>query len=175
MTLSFWNGVHWHRFIYVEHVFVKPHKIRFLPQDDNVWQPKDRRSRKMHPPLELYFKQFSLPKGDCRRCMANNLMFSTCTHAGLNWFRLLTEGQDKPLHWCGNVASWTVNMSIYCETQSHSVHWLSSPIFPCLSVSMVTSPFISIVWYFRPYKLYIFWKLIIWWWHWPRRRLTKGL
>ena len=123
--------------------------------------------------LELYFKQFSLPKGDCRRCMANNLMFSTCTHAGLNWFRLLTEGQDKPLHWCGNVASWTVNMSIYCETQSHSVHWLSSPIFPCLSVSMVTSPFISIVWYFRPYKLYIFWKLIIWWWHWPRRRLTK--
>ena len=142
VTLSFWNGVHWHRFIYVEHVFVKPHKIRFLPQDDNVWQPKDRRSRKMHPPLELYFKQFSLPKGDCRRCMANNLMFSTCTHAGLNWFRLLTEGQDKPLHWCGNVASWTVNMSIYCETQSHSVHWLSSPIFPCLSVSMVTSPFI---------------------------------
>ena len=133
MTLSFWNGVHWHRFIYVEHVFVKPHKIRFLPQDDNVWQPKDRRSRKMHPPLELYFKQFSLPKGDCRRCMANNLMFSTCTHAGLNWFRLLTEGQDKPLHWCGNVASWTVNMSIYCETQSHSVHWLSSPIFPCSS------------------------------------------
>ena len=83
--------------------------------------------------LELYFKQFSLPKGDCRRCMANNLMFSTCTHAGLNWFRLLTEGQDKPLHWCGNVASWTVNMSIYCETQSHSVHWLSSPIFPCSS------------------------------------------
>ena len=59
----------------------------------------------MHPPLELYFKQFSLPKGDCRRCMANNLMFSTCTHAGLNWFRLLTEGQDKALHWCGNVAS----------------------------------------------------------------------
>ena len=38
---------------------------------------------------------------------------------------------------------------------------------------MVTSPFISIVWCFRPYKPYIFWKLIIWWWQWPRRILTK--
>ena len=28
---------------------------------------------------------------------------------------------------------------------------------------MVTSPFISIEWCFRPYKPYIFWKLIIWW------------
>jgi len=25
----------------------------------------------------------------------------------------------------------------------------------------------------RPYKPYIFWKLIIWWWQWPRRILTK--
>ena len=31
------------------------------------------------------------------------------------------------------------------------------------SVSMVTSPFISTVWCSRPYKSYIFWKLIIWW------------
>ena len=38
---------------------------------------------------------------------------------------------------------------------------------------MVTSPFISIVWCFRPYKPYIFWKLIIWWWQWPRRILTE--
>ena len=38
---------------------------------------------------------------------------------------------------------------------------------------MVTSPFISIAWCFRPYKPYIFWKLIIWWWQWPRRILTK--
>ena len=37
----------------------------------------------------------------------------------------------------------------------------------------VTFPFISTVWCFRPYKPYIFWKLIIWWWHWLRRRLTK--
>ena len=59
VTLSFWNGVHWHRFIYVEDVFVKPHKIRFLPQDDNVWQPKDRRSRKMHPPRALFQTIFS--------------------------------------------------------------------------------------------------------------------
>ena len=27
--------------------------------------------------------------------------------------------------------------------------------------------------YPRPYKPYIFWKLIIWRWQWPRRRLTK--
>ena len=37
----------------------------------------------------------------------------------------------------------------------------------------VTSPFISTSWCSRPCKPYIFWKLIIWWWHWPRRRLTK--
>ena len=52
----------------------------------------------------------------------------------------------------------------------------SSSIFTCLYVclwSSVTFPFISTVWCFRPYKPYIFWKLIIWWWHWPRRRLTK--
>ena len=54
------------------------------------------------------------------------------------------------------------------------VEWLTSTIFTCLFVvSMVTSPFISIEWCFRPYKPYIFWKLIIWWWQWPRRILTK--
>ena len=37
-----------------------------------------------------------------------------------------------------------------------SVHWLSSSIFTCLSVRMVTSPFISTVWCSRPYKPYIF-------------------
>ena len=45
-------------------------------------------------------------------------------------------------------------------------------LYVCLS-SSVTFPFISTVWCFRPYKPDIFWKLIIWWWHWPRRRLTK--
>ena len=45
--------------------------------------------------------------------------------------------------------------------------------FSCPSVRTVTSPFISTVWCFRPYKPYIFWKLIIWWWQWPRRILTK--
>ena len=35
------------------------------------------------------------------------------------------------------------------------------------------SPFVSTMWCSRPYKPYIFWKLIIWWWQWPRRRLTK--
>ena len=35
---------------------------------------------------------------------------------------------------------------------------------------MATSPFISIKWCFRPYKPYIFRKLIIWWWQWPRQR-----
>ena len=55
-----------------------------------------------------------------------------------------------------------------CETQSHTVQRLSSSIFTCSfvrpSVRMVTSPFISTVWCSRPYKPYIFWKLIIWWW-----------
>ena len=51
---------------------------------------------------------------------------------------------------------------------------LSSPIFTFrLVVSIVTSPFISIERCFRPYKPYIFWKLFIWWWQWPRRILTK--
>ena len=49
--------------------------------------------------------------------------------------------------------------------------WCSRPCKPY--VSMVTSPFISTVWCSRPYKPYIFWKLIIWWWQWPRQRLTK--
>ena len=38
---------------------------------------------------------------------------------------------------------------------------------------MVTSLCMSTVWCSRPYKPYILWKLIIWWWQWPRRRLTK--
>ena len=68
-------------------------------------------------------------------------------------------------------------MKFFCETQSHTVHWLSSSIFTCLfgrsSVRMVTSPFISTVWCFRPYKPYIFWKFNIWWWQWLSWRLTK--
>ena len=35
------------------------------------------------------------------------------------------------------------------------------------------SPYVSTIWCSRPYKPYIFWKLIIWWWQWPRRILTK--
>ena len=62
----------------------------------------------------------------------------------------------------------------HCESQQSLVDLLTSSVFTyCSFVSMVTSPFISIVWCFRPYKPYIFWKLIIWWWQWPRRRLTK--
>ena len=64
----------------------------------------------------------------------------------------------------------------HCESQQSLVDLLTSSVFTYCSsfvVSMVTSPFISIVWCFRPYKPYIFWKLIIWWWQWPRRILTK--
>ena len=48
----------------------------------------------------------------------------------------------------------------------------------CVCVSVCAhlwhpSPFVSTIWCSRPYKSYIFWKLIIWWWQWPRRRLTK--
>ena len=49
-------------------------------------------------------------------------------------------------------------------------------MYVCVSVcvsSSVTFPFISTVWCFRPNKPYIFWKLIIWWWQWLRRILTK--
>ena len=52
----------------------------------------------------------------------------------------------------------------------------SSSIFEYMSVRpspTVTSPFISTIWCSRPYKPYIFWRLIIWWRHCPRRRRTK--
>ena len=49
-----------------------------------------------------------------------------------------------------------------------SKDWVALFSLVCLfvrpSVRMVTSPFISTVWCSRPYKPYIFWKLIIWWW-----------
>ena len=66
--------------------------------------------------------------------------------------------------------------NMFCESQQSLVDLLTSSVFTYCSsfvVSMVTSPFISIVWCFRPYKPYIFWKLIIWWWQWPRQILTK--
>ena len=50
----------------------------------------------------------------------------------------------------------------------------------CPSVCLSVRPhlwhpfsFVSTIWCSRPYKPYIFWKLIICWWQWPRRRLTK--
>ena len=52
-----------------------------------------------------------------------------------------------------------------CKTQH-----LHSSIFPFRLSRMETSPFISTVWCSRPYKPYIFWKLVIQWWQWPRRR-----
>ena len=62
----------------------------------------------------------------------------------------------------------------YSDTETRCLVYSSILPFVCrLFVTMVTSPFISIVWCFRPYKPYIFWKLIIWWWHWRRQRLTK--
>ena len=73
--------------------------------------------------------------------------------------------------WCA--ISLAIVQCEYCETQlPASISWVAFFTFR-LFVTMVTSPFISIVWCFRPYKPYIFWKLIIWWWQWPRRILTK--
>ena len=42
----------------------------------------------------------------------------------------------------------------------------------CVFVSATSDRF-SPVWRFRPYKPYIFWKLIIWWWPRPRQRHAK--
>ena len=62
----------------------------------------------------------------------------------------------------GTHSIWTC---MNCETQPSSIHWLSSPIFPCSSFvvrrlfvrpASVTSPFISTIWCSRPYKPYIF-------------------
>ena len=64
-----------------------------------------------------------------------------------------------------------------CETQLPTVHWLSSPIFPCSSFvcpASVTSPLISTIWGSSPYKPNIFCKvmfparwhhhhILIWW------------
>ena len=48
--------------------------------------------------------------------------------------------------------------------------WIALYYVVCLSVSMATSPFISTVWCSRPYRPYIFWKLIIWLWQWECQR-----
>ena len=73
------------------------------------------------------------------------------------------ETQGAPLKIVGTPWFWV--LPTFCETQQSFVDLLTSPILTFrLVVSMVTSPFISIVWCFRPYKLYIFWKLIIWRW-----------
>ena len=67
-------------------------------------------------------------------------------------------------------------LCLNCETQPSSIQRLSSTIFPCLFVcpASVTSPLISTIWCFRPYKPYIFCKdmilatchhhhIVIWW------------
>ena len=63
---------------------------------------------------------------------------------------------------------WFFGPPYYCETQRFTDQKLSSPIFPCwlfvcLSVrpsGSVTSPLISTVWCFRPYKPYM---MHVWW------------
>ena len=51
------------------------------------------------------------------------------------------------------------------RNSASSIHWLSSSIFTyCLSFvrpASVTPPLISTIWCFRPYKPYIFWKLLV--------------
>ena len=74
-------------------------------------------------------------------------------------------------------------VTFFCESQESSSPlsngWLALfSLSVCrlhgdIDVEKWRSPFISIVWCFRPYKPYIFWKLIIWWWQWPRQILTK--
>ena len=58
-----------------------------------------------------------------------------------------------------------------CETQLLTDQKLSSSIFPCCLFvrpsGSVTSPLISTIWCFRPYKPYIFWKLMTPTIHWP--------
>ena len=49
---------------------------------------------------------------------------------------------------------------VFLRNSASSFHWLSSSIFSCLFVCrpsrIVTSPLISTIWRFRPYKPYIF-------------------
>ena len=52
-------------------------------------------------------------------------------------------------------------ISGYCETQRFTNQKLRNPIFACRSSASVTSPLISTIWYFRPYKPYIFCKDMI--------------
>ena len=58
-----------------------------------------------------------------------------------------------------------------CETQLLTDQKLSSSIFPCCLFvcpsGSVTSPLFSTIWCFRPYKPYIFWKLMTPTIHWP--------
>ena len=85
--------------------------------------------------------------------------------------KLMDRAQIASLH--AQILFQRVNTSLILWNSAFSIHSLSSPIFGrCLSC-MVTSPFTYTVWCSRPYKPYIFWKLSIWWWQWPRRRLTK--
>ena len=113
-----------------------------------------------------------------RRCILN-----PCKRC----FSLLNNSRSSPrvtyiptplatffLKWAVQAIAITFLDNIASAVQQSFVDLLTNIIFTFrLVVSMFTSSFISIEWSFRPYKPYILWKLIIWWWQWPRRRLTK--
>ena len=78
--------------------------------------------------------------------------------------------------WCLMAPAWSHWAPPFhnCETQLLTDQKLSSPIFTCRSFvclfvrpASVTSPLISTIWCFRPYKPYIFWKLMTPTIHWP--------
>ena len=82
-----------------------------------------------------------------------------------------------------SVSTWPVlwldgGVSIFYNSSPSSSLRIRSRIHTIFRMSVCAhlwypSPFVSTIWCSRPYKPYIFWKLIIWWWQWPRRRLTK--
>ena len=74
----------------------------------------------------------------------------------------------------GPSKSW--QKTFHWESESERFTLYSECVSVCLSIRAHLwhpSPFVSTIWCSRPYKPYIFWKLIICWWQRPRQRLTK--
>ena len=102
---------------------------------------------------------------DCCKC--NGEFYPMSMQLGESWLEKMIPGLVLHPECSMFRGSWLC----YCETQRFPDQKLSSSIFTCRLSSVrpasVTSPLISTIWCFRPYKPNIFWKLMTPTIHWP--------